>query len=62
MAKKKAKPKHAPLKPTTAWAVVNRTGNIVKWLGRFDIYLVRRDGLPNAYGGNRVQKVRITEA
>jgi len=65
MAKKKAKPKYAPRKPTAAWAVVhNKTGVIATWgaersLCSFD---TPAGAVNHALRRERVVKVRITEA
>ena len=70
MAKKVAKPKRAPLKPTTAWAVVvSKTGRIPAGADaesatgeRMHIYRSRRKASRPQLLCERVVKVRITEA
>ena len=64
MAKKKAKPKHAPLKPRTAWAVVHSTtGRIaVSHFSEPLVYPLRRSASKAKLRTEHVQKVRITKA
>ena len=65
MDKKVAKPKRAPLKPRTAWAVVdNETGEIVHSPAEGHLYTFKtRPGALNyGYGGEHAERVRITKA
>ena len=57
MAKKAAKAKHAPLKPRTAWAVVNNKTGVIGH-GYTTCAKARREKSDD----ERVERVRITKA
>jgi len=64
MSKKKAKPKHAALKPRTAWVIVkDATGQIpVGHPGQLHVYRRRRDAAAQVLDNEHPEKVLITKA